>query len=89
MSSRRSITARWPMSGAGWIMLACPCTYSTVYNDGIEVLEVRWDKCIRTGGPEGPLVFNLIVAAMWSSTVREWDVLGLGYRMEFVTGSTS
>eukprot|EP00959_Pyramimonas_sp_CCMP1952_P001839 37640-Pyramimonas_sp.AAC.1 len=48
-----------------------------------------WDKCIRTGGPEGPLACNLIVAAMWSSTIREWDVPGLGYRIEFATGSTN
>ncbi|CAK0900484.1 unnamed protein product, partial [Prorocentrum cordatum] len=66
----------------------CECV-GTVYYDGIEVVEVRWDKCIRTGGPEGPLAFNLIVAAMWGSTIREWDVLGLGYRIEFATGSTS
>ncbi|CAK0900926.1 unnamed protein product [Prorocentrum cordatum] len=41
------------------------------------------------GGADGPLAFNLIVAAMWSSTFREWDVLGIGYRIEFATCSTS
>lgn len=40
------------------------------------------------GGPRAPLAFNLIVAAMWSSTIREWDSLGLGYYIEFATGST-
>ena len=59
----------------------------TVSYDGMDIPDISWDTCIRTGGPEGPLAFNLIVAAMWSDTIREWDRLGLGYRVEFVGAS--
>lgn len=60
----------------------------TICYDGLEVEGVEWDMCIRTGGPEGPLAFNLIVAAMWQETFREWDRLKIGYRVEFVSGTS-
>ncbi|CAK0904777.1 unnamed protein product [Prorocentrum cordatum] len=32
MSSRRSTSARWPMSGVGWIMPMCSCACSMLYS---------------------------------------------------------
>ena len=58
----------------------------TVCHDGIEVEGVKWDRCIRTGGAEGPLGFNLIIAAMWQETFRQWDRQNIGYQVCFKTG---
>eukprot|EP00959_Pyramimonas_sp_CCMP1952_P342568 7177074-Pyramimonas_sp.AAC.1 len=53
----------------------------------MEIPGLHWDRCIRTGGPEGPLVFNLIVVAMWAEGFRSWDVKRMGHRVEGLYGS--
>eukprot|EP00959_Pyramimonas_sp_CCMP1952_P453122 9467727-Pyramimonas_sp.AAC.1 len=58
----------------------------TVIVEGAETPGLHWDRCIRTGGPEGPLVFNLIFVAMWADVFRSWDVKEMGYRVEGLFG---
>ncbi len=64
-----------------------PLSHSTgcLYYDGLEIDNIQWDTCIRTGGPEGPLGFNLIIAAMWGDVIHNWDVQGMGYAVDFGT----
>eukprot|EP00959_Pyramimonas_sp_CCMP1952_P319829 6692551-Pyramimonas_sp.AAC.1 len=62
-------------------------TICTVIVEGMETPGLHWDRCIRTGGPEGPLVFNLIIVAMWAEAIRSWDVKGMGYCAEGLYGS--
>eukprot|EP00959_Pyramimonas_sp_CCMP1952_P049204 1027842-Pyramimonas_sp.AAC.1 len=51
---------------------------------GLHIEGFFWDVNITTGGPAGPLDFNLIAAHMWGATFHTWDVLGYGYTCEIV-----
>eukprot|EP00959_Pyramimonas_sp_CCMP1952_P425459 8912537-Pyramimonas_sp.AAC.1 len=48
--------------------------------------EINWDVCIRTGGPEGPLLFNLSSCALWRPVFGDWDSRGVGSVLECVCG---
>eukprot|EP00959_Pyramimonas_sp_CCMP1952_P406340 8516202-Pyramimonas_sp.AAC.1 len=40
--------------------------------------EVRYNKSVRTGGKEGPILFNIVLEAIWGSVIQTWDTLGYG-----------
>jgi len=52
---------------------------TTLLFEGVSVLNVHVDRHIRTGGNESPDLWNLIVCAMWSDVLREWDALNIGF----------
>ena len=58
----------------------CGCISHLVFQD-VEVQNVCWDRSIRTGGPEGPLCFNIVVLAMWGPVMRSWKQHGMGYEV--------
>eukprot|EP00959_Pyramimonas_sp_CCMP1952_P255763 5342251-Pyramimonas_sp.AAC.1 len=62
------------------------CTTGSLVFEGMTIHNISWDVCIRTGGPEGPLLLNLIICAMWGPIFRDWDIRGVGYVLEGVCG---
>eukprot|EP00959_Pyramimonas_sp_CCMP1952_P075983 1587975-Pyramimonas_sp.AAC.1 len=44
--------------------------------------EVRCKKSVRTGGKEEPMLFNIVLEAIWGSVIQTWDTLGYGVRLE-------
>eukprot|EP00959_Pyramimonas_sp_CCMP1952_P070434 1471188-Pyramimonas_sp.AAC.1 len=44
--------------------------------------EVRYNKSVRTGCKEGPVLFNVVLEAIWGSVIQIWDTLGYGVRLE-------
>eukprot|EP00959_Pyramimonas_sp_CCMP1952_P169622 3543376-Pyramimonas_sp.AAC.1 len=48
------------------------CTTGSLVVEGMAIHEINWDVvCLRTGGPEGPLLFNLIICAVWGPIFRD------------------
>eukprot|EP00959_Pyramimonas_sp_CCMP1952_P352164 7378693-Pyramimonas_sp.AAC.1 len=46
--------------------------------EGLEAT-TSWDRSIRAGGTESPLLFNLVVLAMCADLFKSWGDLQLGY----------
>eukprot|EP00959_Pyramimonas_sp_CCMP1952_P429974 9005373-Pyramimonas_sp.AAC.1 len=43
--------------------------------------EVRYNNSVRTGGQEGPILFNIVLEAIWGSVIQTWNTLGYGVRL--------
>ena len=44
--------------------------------------EIKWDTMIRTGGTEGPFLWNCETVSMWDEVVQSWQERGMGYSLE-------
>eukprot|EP00959_Pyramimonas_sp_CCMP1952_P313776 6568173-Pyramimonas_sp.AAC.1 len=48
----------------------------------MESEEIQRDTMIRTGGTEGPFLWNCETVAMWDEVVKSWQERGLGFALE-------
>eukprot|EP00959_Pyramimonas_sp_CCMP1952_P366052 7666563-Pyramimonas_sp.AAC.1 len=43
---------------------------------------ISWDRSMRTGGVESPVMFKAVSVYPWDRVVKEWMRNGMGYELE-------
>jgi len=44
--------------------------------------EILCNKSVRTGGKEGPVLFNIVLEAIWGSIIHTWEARGFGVKLD-------
>eukprot|EP00959_Pyramimonas_sp_CCMP1952_P374263 7837949-Pyramimonas_sp.AAC.1 len=44
--------------------------------------EILYNTSVRTGGTEGPVLFNIVLEAIWGSMFETWESCNYGVRLE-------
>ena len=44
--------------------------------------QIEYNKVVRTGGKEGPALFNIVLEAIWGQLVKTWEQMGYGIKLE-------